>query len=291
MSSHKVVSITMRTNIFVLLACSIAMFFGLTAQSSAAKLKAQTKVIVTGTSAQLQVTLTSTKALARAKRPSKLSVRAAGKSLKLAKVKAPAPAKGYSSSWQSKSFTGSFAEKLKALGGKKLKITAKARSGSVTLKSKATVESPAAGGGGGGGPAFPAPGRELTGMEAYNHLSPYLMNSAFSDCAAGPWPKCAVEHRYVHCPNFSWRYMRTSGYGGSDINAYDNFTVSGATVHADGSWAVSYTTGTGGNYVWQVAINGVVGGSYQFGANPVENLGVLYWSQPAIAWDQLSGAC
>ena len=260
---------------------------------AAAKYKFAAKVVVTGADTRLVVTLSSKKSVGAKYKPSKVSVAVAGKTLKLKKIKSPKSTLKYLTTWQSSKQTGSYAEKLKALGSKKVTVTAKASAGKATKKLKAPLEAAPTGGGGGGGgstPLFAAPGRDLIGAEAYNHLSPYFLNSAFSDCAAGPWPKCTVEHRYVHCPNFSWRYMRTSGLG-SDINSYDNFTVTGANVAADGAWAVSYTTGTGGNYVWQVATNGLVAGSYQFGSNPTENLGTLYWSQPAIAWDQLSGAC
>lgn len=258
---------------------------------AAAKFKVSSKVVVNGAETRLVVTLASTKRVASKYKPSKVTVSAADKKLSLKKTTSPKTTQKYLTTWRSGNQTGTYAAKLKALGSKKVTVTTKARAGKITSKVKAPLEVvPVGGGGGGSTPLFPAPGRELTGTEAFNYISPYFLNSAFSDCAAGPWPKCTVEQRYVHCPNFSWRYMRTSGLG-SDINSYDNFTVSGVTVYADGSWAVSYTTGTGGNYVWRVGTNGVVGGSYQFGANPVEDLGTMVWSQPAIAWDQLSGAC
>lgn len=257
--------------------------------NAAAKFKISSKVVVNGAETRFVVTLSSTKKVASKYKPTGVSVSVAGKKLKLKKATAPSTAK-YLTVWQSSNQTGAYAEKLKALGSKKASVTTKASAGKITRRTKVALEITPTGGGGGTGPKFPAPGRELTGLEAFNHISPYFLNSAFSDCAAGPWPKCTVEERYVHCPNFSWRYMRTSGLG-SDINSYSSFTVSGVTVNANGAWAVSYTTGTGGNYLWQVDTNGIVNGTYQYGPNPAENLGVLYWSQPAIAWDQLGGAC
>lgn len=282
------------SSLLVFVALIAAALLSPTGAHAASKFKVASKVVVNGAETRLVVSLSSTKKVASKYKPSKVSVSAAGKTLKLSKTKSPATSQKYLTTWQSSNQTGAYAEKLKALGTKKVTVTTKASAGKVTKKTTAplTLAPPTGGGPPGAKPLFPAPGRELTGTEAWNHISPYLLNSAFSDCAAGPWPKCAVEYRYVHCPNFSWRYMRTSSVGsGSDINSYGSFTVNGVTVYADGSWAVTYVSNTGGNYLWAVGTNGVVGGRYQYGSNPVEDLGTYYWTQPATTWDYPSGYC
>lgn len=259
-------------------------------QPAAAKLKASAIVQADGTGQRIIVTVTGSRAPSAKKKPRSVKVRAAGKTLKLGKYRASAArasATGYSSTWRSKLQTGDYAGKLAALGGKSVKVSLKSRSGTTTVDAKVVVQT-----GGGGQPAVPLftpPPSALIGNEAFTYLSKWFLNSAFSDCQS-VWPACSVEHRYVHCPNFSWEYHRNTLTSGSDIHAYDNFTVTGANVNADGSWAVSYVTGTGGNYVWQVATNGIATGQYTF-SSTVENLGPMYWSQPAITWQQPAGAC
>lgn len=255
---------------------------------AAAKYQVAAKIVVNGTQTRVVVTLSSTKKVASKYRPSSVKVKAAGKSLKLSKAKSPKTALKYLTTWQSKNQTGSYAEQLKALAGKKVKVTTSARGGSLVKSTKATVENAPVGG---GGPIFAAPASDLVGLDAWNVIAPSFQDSAFSDCAAGPWPNCTVEHRYVHCPNFSWRYMRTAGLG-SDINSHASYSVTGANANANGTWAVQYQTGTGGNYLWQgTNTSGIVSGTYQYGGDPAENLGQFYWFKPATAWDQLSGAC
>jgi hypothetical protein len=279
-----------------LIVASLALFLlAPSTAGAAAKYQVAAKIVVNGTQTRVVVTLSSTKKVTSKYRPSSVKVKAAGKSLKLSKAKSPKTALKYLTTWQSKNQTGSYAEKLKALAGKKVKVTTSARAGALVKSPKATVENApvggGGGGGGGGGPIFAAPASDLVGLDAWNVIAPSFQNSAFSDCAAGPWPNCAVEHRYVHCPNFSWRYMRTAGLG-SDINSHDTYTVSGANANANGTWAVQYQTGTGGNYLWQgTNTSGIVSGTYQYGGDPAENLGQFYWFKPATAWDQLSGAC
>lgn len=239
------------------------------------------------------VTLKSSKRVAAKRKPRTVVVTAAGRKLKLKRVKTATAAAGYTSSWQSKNFTGSYATKLNGLGGKRLKVTVGAKAGKSNFKPRATFQ-PAGGGGGGGGggtaPRFAVPAGPLTGEAAWNHIQGYFLNSAFSDCAAGVWPACAVENRYVHCPNFSWQYRRATPVHGADINSYYAFTVSGAEVAADGSWGVSYTTTTGGNYAWRVGQNGIANGEYAFGGS-YEAMPNYFWSQPATTWDYPGGAC
>lgn len=99
-----------------------------------------------------------------------------------------------------------------------------------------------------------------------------------------------MEQRYVHCPSGAWEYHRNTPTVGADIHSYYSFTITGAGVNADGSWAVSYTTSTGGNYYWLVSNAGIATGNYQFESN-YETLGPMYWSQPAITWQEPAGAC
>lgn len=139
------------------------------------------------------------------------------------------------------------------------------------------------------GPLFPPPPTALIGNDAFSYLSKWFLNSAFSD-RAGVWPTCAVEERYVHCPSGAWEYHRNTPTSGSDIHAYDTFTVNGADVNADGSWVVSYVTGTNANYYWSVSTAGIATGQYTFGSTSY-GLEPMYWSQPAITWQKPAGAC
>jgi hypothetical protein len=130
-------------------------------------------------------------------------------------------------------------------------------------------------------PLFPVPAGPLEGNAAVDHIDEYFLNARFTNCVEG-WPNCPttapVVERYVHCPDGGWQYHRESSVQGADIHSYYTFTITGATVFADGSWAVSYTTSTGGNYVWQVSTNGSVSGVYQFGNDNPENLGPFVWA-------------
>lgn len=271
--------------------CTAALFGA--AQPAAAKLKASAIVQADGAGQRVIVTVTGKRAPSARQKPRSVKVKAAGKSLKLSKYRAAAAragATGYSSTWRSKLQTGAYAGKLAALGGKRVKVSLISKSGTTSVSAKVVVQT---GGGGGGGqpgaPLFAPPPSALIGNDAFNYLSKWFLNSAFSDCQS-VWPACAVEERYVHCPSGAWEYHRNTPTSGSDIHAYDNFTVTGANVNADGSWVVSYTTGTGGNYYWSVATNGIATGRYTF-STTVQNLGPMYWSQPAITWQQPAGAC
>ncbi len=282
-----------------------------TTQSSA-KLKITTSVVKAADGTRVTVALTNKTRLSATKKPRGVKVRAAGKTIKLSRVRAASAAAsasasasagfsiaaagsavtsaGYSSSWRSAAFSGADAAALEALGGKSVKVTVSSRSGKTVRSSKVSVQTVGGTPGTPGAvPLFAAPGRDMTGNEAFNHLSQYFLNSAFSDCAAGPWPYCTVEHRYVHCPSGSWRYQRTSGTG-ADIDSGGSFTVTGANVYADGSWAVSYDNNYGASYFWQVNTAGIANGTYYFGST-ADPLGPMYWSQPAITWDHTSGAC
>lgn len=261
----------------------------LAAPAHAAKLKSSVTITQSASGSRVVVSLTSSKRVAAKRKPRSVVVVAAGRKLKLSKAKAASMSAGYASSWQSKNFTGAYAAKLNALNGKRLKVTVSSRSGKSNFKPKATVLA-GGGGGGGGGPRFAVPSAPLIGDAAWNHLKGYFLNSAFSDCAAGVWPACAVANRYVHCPDFSWQYRRATPSNGSDINSYYSFTVSGAEVAADGSWAVQYFTSTGGNYVWRVNQSGIASGEYSYGPT-YETMPNYIWSQPAITWDRTSGAC
>lgn len=236
----------------------------------------------------MSVTLTSSAKLPSRKRPKTVTVKAGGKTIRLVRAAAVnASAVRYSSSWQSNVVTGPDVDVLGALNGKSVRLTLKSKSGTTKIKSRAAVQQR---GGSGSAALFPVPPQPLTGNEAFNFLSPYFLNSAFSDCEA-PWPACAVEERYVHCPSGAWEYHRNTPTSGSDIHAYSTFTVTGADVLADGTWAVKYTDNAAGAvYVWQVAPNGVATGVYQFGGS-TQNLGPMIWSQPAITWQRPAGAC
>jgi hypothetical protein len=130
-------------------------------------------------------------------------------------------------------------------------------------------------------PLFSVPASALEGAPAFEHIDEYFLNARFTNCSAG-WPNCPatapVVQRYVHCPNGAWQYHRESSISGADIHSFDSFSLTGASVAVDGSWKVSYTTGTGANYYWEVAANGTVNGTYQYGPDPVDQLGPFIWA-------------
>ena len=90
-------------------------------------------------------------------------------------------------------------------------------------------------------PLFAPPGRDLTGQEALDSIKGYIANSRFTDCAAG-WPTCAVEQRYLFCPNgLDAAYLRLTSSSGSDIISYGQIQPLGADQKADGSFAFTIT--------------------------------------------------
>lgn len=285
MSGTKIISLARGCSLCLL--ATVAVFAFLATESQAAT-KFKTGVVLQQTAAgtQIKVTLTSSRSVSSRKKPRIVKVKAAGKTVKLKRANAAGLAAGYASSWQSSVFTGDYAAKLNTLNGTKLKVTITSRTGTTISRPKAVVQT---GGGGGGGPIFTGPATNLVGNDAFNHFSKWFLNSAFSDCAAGPWPYCAVEHRYVHCPSGTWAYQRTSSIGG-DINSWGSFTVTGAEANTDGSWAVSYDNNYGASYLWRVSNTGIATGTYYFGST-TEPLGPMYWSQPAITWNYTEGAC
>lgn len=200
--------------------------------------------------------------------------------------------------WRSRPFTGRAAAQVVALAGKRATVRVRTRSGSLTIRPRLT--GPAAGGGTTPGttpgaapgtspqPLFAPPAQELTGNDAFTHLSGFFLNSRFTDCVAG-WPNCAVEERYVNCPTGAWEYHRYTPTSGADINSYGGYTVTGALARTDGSWGIEYVVSAYGNqyfYSWDVAANGVVTGRYWAAgtfppAPPSQLLGPFAWAQPA----------
>jgi hypothetical protein len=276
-----------------LIATAVVFAFLATESQAATKFKTGVSLQQTAAGTQIKVTLTSSRSVASRKKPRKVKIRAAGKTVKLKRVNAASAAAGYASSWQSSVFTGAYAAKLNALNGKRLKITIASRAGTTIARPKAVVQTGSGGGGGGGGPIFTGPATQLNGADAFNHFSKWFLNSAFSDCAAGVWPACGgFEERYIHCSSGEWEYHRNTVTSGADTHSYSNFTVTGADAFVDGSWAVAYDENVfGGKYVWQVSNTGIATGQYQSSGGSVQNLGPLYWSQPAVTWQETSGAC
>jgi hypothetical protein len=275
-------------------ACLTALAAGgallLVASPAGAKISSTVTVQPSGAGVRIVIGLSSAKAVAKKKRPTKVSVKAAGKTVKLSKAKAAAASKGYTSSWQSKVFTGGYATKLNALAGKKISVTLATKKSSSTSKRTVIVVPPTGGGTTTPKVLFPPPPSPLVGNAAFDYLKGYFLNSAFSDCT-GVWPTCAVEERYVHCPSGAWEYHRNTPSSGSDIHSYNTFQVTGANVNADGSWIVSYTIpSSGAAYYWSVSTSGIATGTYTFGGSQ-SALGPMYWSQPAITWQKPGGAC
>lgn len=132
-------------------------------------------------------------------------------------------------------------------------------------------------------PLFEPPGRPLNGEEARGFLRRYLADSRFTDCPAG-WSNCAVEERYSHFGNGAFYYCRLTPSSGSDIRFSSTYTVTGATVNADGSWAFDEQVPSGGNpsyYSWRVSKSGVATGGYQGPDGSQQSRGPLQWVREA----------
>lgn len=289
-------------HVFVIISLSavVALLLALAspAPAAAAKFKASAQLDSTARGTTVSVTLTAKRKVAARQRPKSVTVRVGRRTLKLKRQRKALKKAAYASTWRSSVQKGARSKDLLKTAGKRLRVTVNVRGRKSTYKPKVappksaqpqtpgtpTPGTPAR-------PLFEAPGRDLVGNDAVAHVSRYLLNSAFSDCAAGPWPYCAVENRYVHCPGGGWLRQRASNSPGSDINSYGDFQITGLSVKADGSWAVSYGTNYGNAYYWEVSTDGVVHGTYYWKNDPPEPLGPLYWSQPAVTWNHPDGIC
>ena len=257
------------------------------APSASAAIKAKPSLTSTAAGTRIVVKLSSTRRLARRARPTAVSVRAGATRYKLRRVRAAGAAVSLGT-WRSSAYKGAAATRLLAQEGKRVTVTVRSRAGKTSLKPKLPAAPTRRDGG--SGPPFEAPGRELSGQEAYDHIKRYFVNSRFTDCPAG-WPNCAVEERYSHCANgSSWEYHRYTPSSGSDINSYGSLQVSGAVVHANGSWAIEYVVSAYGNqsfYHWELAQDRSARGAYWApGVDPrvspaSEQLGPMTWQQPA----------
>lgn len=127
---------------------------------------------------------------------------------------------------------------------------------------------------------FDPPGQKLEGEAAKPFLQKYLLNSTFTDCVPG-WPNCAVEQRYSHAADSTFRYCRLTSVSGADINTVGEYGIDNARVEPDGSWIfheVVYAYGNYSEYEWQVSTTGVVTGAYRFQPNSaIEKLGPLQY--------------
>lgn len=105
----------------------------------------------------------------------------------------------------------------------------------------------------------------------------------------------AIRHQFQRHGIIDFRHNHelvaaAAGVGG-DKDSWSTFSVTGADVYADGSWAVSYVIpSSGASYVWKVSTAGIATGQYTFYSTSY-GLGPMYWSQPAITWQHPAGAC
>lgn len=250
---------------------------------------------------RIVVKLASPRPLKARARPIGVTVKVAGRSVKLTRASGVRAAVSLGT-WRSAKLTGATAKAALALGGKRVQLWVRSRQGTARLSAKVPVAgtvpaptpapapaptpAPAPPPGTTPAPPFAAPGTELSGDAAFANIRPYFLDSEFSDCPGGRWPACTVENRYEHTASGNWEYHRCTPTSGSDINAYDNATLTGAAQHADGSWAVEYRTGTGGFYHWEVGQDRIVNGYYEFpqGSNRETMTGYV-WRQPAHPGD------
>lgn len=274
-----------------------------------AKISAAVTVETKAGKTRVVAKLTSTKALAPRQRPKTVRAVAGGRTLKLTRTGAVSARK--LGTWRSAGATGAAATRLQALAGTRVTLRIRLRSGrSTSLTAKVPAAAPgggapgttapgtAPGGGTGSAPLFTAPGRALSGNEAFEAIKGYFLNSRFTDCVPG-WPSCAVEERYVHCANGGWQYRRLTPSNGSDINSVGTLQVRNAAQNADGSWQIAYVSQLGsatsddsfGFYVWDVSTAGVATGRYWFPASnspangvqraPDQAIGPLTYAQGA----------
>jgi hypothetical protein len=278
-----------------------------TAQAS---LKASTSIQSSAGVTHIVVKLSSTTKLASRRRPRSVSVRAGAKTKTYALSRAHGASVATVSlgTWRSAGFTGSAATAVLALQGKRVTVLVRTVGGTTTnLASTVPSGGGSTGPGGPSGltnpgttspaptnpaptspqPPFTPPGHQLTGIDAFNSISKYFLNSEFSDCPGGRYPiACAVENRYEHGSSGAWEYHRCQPSSGSDINAYDNLQVTGAEQEADGSWKIEYTVESGkGFYHWEVSTSGAVNGYYIFNGGQPQQLTGLVWRQPAHLGD------
>lgn len=251
-----------------------------------AAIRAKTTLQSASGTVRLVVKLTSTRSLTASTRPRSVKVKGGGKTYTLSRARGTSMATVSAGTWRSAVYRGRSAAGLSALAGKSVKVLVTSRAGTATVNSAVPrAPGPISPGPGpapnpSAQPLFQPPGRELTGEETRPFLQRYLVNSRFTDCPGVGWPSCSVEERYNHCPDGSWEYHRLTPSSGSDIHAYGTAQVTGAVVHADGSWVVEYNQsgyGTTNFYHWEVATNGRVVGSY----NHSQVLGPLQYQQPA----------
>lgn len=224
-------------------------------------------------------------------RPTAVSVVAGGATYRLARVNAKR--------WRSAKLRPAAVTKLIALKGKRVTVRLRSRAGTRALRSvlrvpastippvtppptTPPVTTPVT-----PPPLFEAPGSNLIGNDAFNHISRYFLNARFTDCP-GLWPTCAVEQRYNHCSDFSWEYYRLTPVSGSDIKSFGSFQITGAAANTDGSWGVEYLLTAYSQqsfYSWNVAANGTVTGAYWAPGNlppnaPSESIGPMVWQSP-----------
>lgn len=273
-------------------------------------IRAKPSLVTAGGKTQIVVELTSKSKLRSRTKPLAVSVVARKKTYKLKRQRGGSANGG---TWKSRPFGGSAARRLTALAGKRIRVRVKTRAKTLSIGAKLVPvraggdEGGQNGGGGavdngggavdngggtgdggsGGGsanpqPLFEAPGRELSGEETRPFLNRYFVDSRFTDCPAG-WPSCAVETRYTHCGSGEHIYERLTPSSGSDTRAVGAYSVTGAVVHADGSWGVEYTVSAYSNltyYSWQVARDGTATGVYTGPSGAQEQLGPLLWVKP-----------
>lgn len=257
--------------------------------TASARLSAKASIQTKSGLTRIVVSLSSPRSLAAKARPRSVKVRISRKkSYTLSRVRGSAAAAAVSyGTWRSAGFKGSAAKPLVALAGTKITVLVGTRGGTVSLRPSL----PKLGGGvtpsppaptPGAEPLFKPPGRDLTGAEALTSIKGYVANSRFTDCVAG-WPNCAVEQRYLFCPNgLDAAYLRLTSSSGSDIISYGHVQPVGADQKADGSFAFTVSfllNGKAGNdpsdfsyYTWNVSTAGIATGLYwPPGTNPRDN--------------------
>ncbi|HYM54023.1 MAG TPA: hypothetical protein VES97_01570 [Solirubrobacteraceae bacterium] len=283
---------------------SAALLLAALPASARAALKASTSIQSSADVTRIVVKLSSTSKLSAKRTPRTVRVKAGKKTYTLSRARGASSATFSLGTWRSAGFTASAAAAVLALQGTHVTVIVRSVGG-VTTNLGSKVPKPGSGPGTGGPsvptspsspaspsgpsgppPLFTPPGRTLTGTEAFSSISAYFLNSEFSDCTGGRWPTCSVENRYEHGASGAFEYHRCTPTSGSDINAYDNFQVTGVEQAPDGSWKIEYTTESGaGFYHWEVSTTGAVNGYYVFKGGPAEPLLNYVWRKPAHLGD------
>ena len=210
-----------------------------------AKITAKTSLATKAGATRIVVKLKSSRRLSARTRPRRVSVRAAGRTYRLRRVRGARAAAVSLGTWRSRAYRGSAAARLLGMAGERVRVKVRSRAGTRSLRRKLAAPRGGAPPGGTAPPADPQPG-DLPGQDAIDRLTAELRDGMVRRFqTSGELSESFELHL---CGDGRFRYYHHQSYVSFGPLATEKlgspWSVVEALVRADGSYRGARVRGT-----------------------------------------------